>query len=631
MNWRSCVVSFFLVTSVLPVAEAFSFTVVENTDTLGCYDIYELTISHEDSIYLNVWEDAWITVEFYGPSGDTVAVGGFYYDTDTWKVRLAPTEEGGWSWFLVFGDSSGTLTAVGDFTSVPSNNPGFVRKSAVSPYRFQSDNGEPFYPLGFDVGFGWNRLGDEMGFDGPPAPCSNFTDRGTYWAAYQSAGVNIIRQSINNGCWNLFQSISPSGNVYLVTEGSWSDTVSMELKQHDFRHWLGLFSWSVPFNNEHGDTAKMNAVKRYVKYCIDRYGAYVDIWEIANEANIETAWLDIIVPYLKSIDPYSHPVTTSWERPELDYIDFSAPHQYNGSSDFNADRTLANTINVQRGFGKPVLFGEYGNSGRFGNYSPLRFRLYIWTAFLKECGLVFWNTSYQKIPPYYWPGPGNMYMGPEERAEISALWSVMGDIPLTAAETIPLISDPANIRGYALSDSFVYGAYLHHYTSHYTPVSGETLTVTRSTSNNTAEWYDPETATLIDSVTFGSGTTPLLIPTFTIDIAVVIHPGSTSVEEGLVRRARNPNFKTMQATPNPFRGTTSIRYTVPGGNAERRLPVRIEVYDLTGRRVETLLNKEQKPGVYRVQWEAKGRASGMYFCRFQVSDFTVTRKLTLLK
>ena len=72
------------------------------------------------------------------------------------------------------------------------------------------------------------------------------------------------------------------------------------------------------------DAATMEKVKRFVKYSVDRWGALVDIWELLNESEPPDEWNEAVSSYLRSIDPYHHPITTSWERPELPGIDINA-------------------------------------------------------------------------------------------------------------------------------------------------------------------------------------------------------------------------------------------------------------------------------------------------------------------
>jgi flagellar hook assembly protein FlgD len=64
--------------------------------------------------------------------------------------------------------------------------------------------------------------------------------------------------------------------------------------------------------------------------------------------------------------------------------------------------------------------------------------------------------------------------------------------------------------------------------------------------------------------------------------------------------------------------------------------VRLEVYDVLGQKVRTLVQGNAEPGFHRATWDSRdegGRAvaGGVYFCRLQAGEFTQVRKLLLLK
>ena len=90
-------------------------------------------------------------------------------------------------------------------------------------------------------------------------------------------------------------------------------------------------------------------------------------------------------------------------------------------------------------------------------------------------------------------------------------------------------------------------------------------------------------------------------------------------------------FCLYQNFPNPFNLTTFISYNLP-----RRSNVRIEIFNLLGQRVQTLVDKEKPAGSYTVSWDgnsAKGQpvATGVYLYRLQAGDHVETRKMLLLK
>jgi len=100
----------------------------------------------------------------------------------------------------------------------------------------------------------------------------------------------------------------------------------------------------------------------------------------------------------------------------------------------------------------------------------------------------------------------------------------------------------------------------------------------------------------------------------------------TGADTGLVYHNR-----LEQNVPNPFNPTTLITYEVAGDAL-----VRLVVFDVSGRRVRTLVNRAQAPGRYDAVWDGRdegGRAvsSGVYFYRLESSGFTQTRRMVLLK
>ncbi|MCB0731088.1 MAG: T9SS type A sorting domain-containing protein [Ignavibacteriae bacterium] len=91
------------------------------------------------------------------------------------------------------------------------------------------------------------------------------------------------------------------------------------------------------------------------------------------------------------------------------------------------------------------------------------------------------------------------------------------------------------------------------------------------------------------------------------------------------------SFTLSQNYPNPFNPTTSINYTVPLNGKDFLQDVKLKIYDILGREVATLVNQRQKPGFYTVHWNASNQPSGIYFYQFTAKNYTVTKKMTLLK
>ncbi len=94
------------------------------------------------------------------------------------------------------------------------------------------------------------------------------------------------------------------------------------------------------------------------------------------------------------------------------------------------------------------------------------------------------------------------------------------------------------------------------------------------------------------------------------------------------------SFALEQNFPNPFNSGTDIQYILPF-NQEGAFHVKLEVYDILGRKITTLVDMTQSPGIYDVIFpdnKLRGKlASGIYIYSFSAGDFKEMRKMILLK
>lgn len=96
-------------------------------------------------------------------------------------------------------------------------------------------------------------------------------------------------------------------------------------------------------------------------------------------------------------------------------------------------------------------------------------------------------------------------------------------------------------------------------------------------------------------------------------------------------------FELYQNYPNPFNSTTTIKYSIPivspffGGVSGGSSHVTLKIFDILGQETKTFVNKEQKPGNYYVEFNAAGLASGVYFYRLQIQNFSDVKKMIILK
>lgn len=89
-------------------------------------------------------------------------------------------------------------------------------------------------------------------------------------------------------------------------------------------------------------------------------------------------------------------------------------------------------------------------------------------------------------------------------------------------------------------------------------------------------------------------------------------------------------FNLSQNYPNPFNPSTKIDYELPADSK-----VKVIIYDALGREVRTLVNENQKAGIYTIDFNAKDLSSGFYFYRLitnsEGNELIITKKMTFIK
>jgi uncharacterized protein (TIGR03437 family) len=522
-----------------------TITVTIEQSEVPKYRVAELTIAYTGPAYANPWEGPQIVATFTSPANHQIQVGGFYYSGNLWKVRLAPDEPGTWSWSLEWRDGMSTQQSTGLFRCVESSEPkehGFVRAHPTNPFRFVFEDGALYPAIGLtdclrDTNANGTPL-DDFGLDGgfrPPGDHStgHLTDMETYLNAYGAAGFNLFRWSVDNCAFGLWDSIDPAGNRYREAEGKFGDSLVTALRAHGLRVFMTIFHTPV-FSAESNDTAKMAAVMRYVKYVVDRYGAYVDFWELMNENPsaqnpVDEQWYRMVTDYLKTVDPYAHLVSTNFPRPDLNGININSIHWYEKEDESDSDIATRRQILPLKQAERTIVFTEQGNTGQnWDAGSALRMRIRSWTAFFSEGSLIFWNTSGFK--DFISGEAANIYLGPEERGYISVLQDFASRV---GADVQPVSLMPARaiIRGYGLMSSNMLLGYFHH--PEHQLSAGSTLSV-EIPRDGTAYWIDPASGSTVRVDHLSNGRHILEMPPVQVDLALRIEffPRSRQIAAG---------------------------------------------------------------------------------------------------
>lgn len=115
-----------------------------------------------------------------------------------------------------------------------------------------------------------------------------------------------------------------------------------------------------------------------------------------------------------------------------------------------------------------------------------------------------------------------------------------------------------------------------------------------------------------------------------IDSALVKYDTPLDVAD----RESQPRYRAFQLEtnqPNPFNPVTTIRYTLPASALPAAEKVRLDVYDLAGRQVATLVDEIQPAGEHAVVFQAEGLPSGVYVYSLMVGEYREERKMLLVK
>jgi hypothetical protein len=577
-------------------AAALDVAASKNAPLIPRWDIFEITFTHGRR-YTNPFFDVAIDVAFTSPSGKKAHVGGFHYGSDEkpkitirkddrgrphvtyaftradlWKARFAPNELGRWTYTWTFASAEGRQAAgKGAFECIQGRRPlhGFVRQDPVSPMRWVFDDGTPYFPVGFQDGqFDSEGTGSVMATasmegpfrtdrtdwpDPPPGamfvrgPAPNPQNADVQYRRFAACGFNLFRFSQHNFSLAVSKNLDHVG----VMESRMVDDLLLRVRAYGFRVFYGLFGYMNVHAKQPEDAEAMAKVKRHIKYAVDRWGAMVDFWEFLNEQHADDRWYAMMAPYLKSLDPYHHPVTTSWERPQLPDIDLSAPHRYLGLSELGAAGAFAAACDKWKRFGKPVVVGETGNSinrkqmpdlirkgigGVWDPASALRMRLRNWAALFNEVSVIFWNTSYARDGHFM-----NLWIGPREREYVRAMqgfaYALGGGLKMMPVT----VSDPSAVRGWAIANGRRAGVYLEHHKDHAGAVRGLKVTLDVPHAGR-GYWYSPETAAILGTCDAPKGRATFAAPPFAIDLALLVTPdGPPDIDSDGVPNDRDPD------------------------------------------------------------------------------------------
>jgi len=124
----------------------------------------------------------------------------------------------------------------------------------------------------------------------------------------------------------------------------------------------------------------------------------------------------------------------------------------------------------------------------------------------------------------------------------------------------------------------------------------------------------------------------LIIGTYGVSDSSNLHDTTMALSFGIntkfhgVIRNQPDSWKITQNYPNPFNPVTTIQYEVA-----RESRIRLKLYDITGREINTLVDEVKPAGEYGVSFDASGLPSGVYIYRIEADKFNESKKLILLR
>ena len=526
----------------------------QTTSEVPRYEVLELSFQHNGA-YRNNFFDVDLEATFKSPSGVEHRVKGFFYGRDLWELRFRPDEAGAWIYSYTFSGAGGFWSqGSGTFLCVPSNEDGPIRSSSGNRFRWVFADGKPYFPIGLQdcINVNGGRVQDLV-IDGEdrdqPGRRVSIDE---YFSVYGQAGFNLLRFSQKNCSYSLMDDL----DHYRVAESIATDHLLFSARKNGFRVMFGIFGYH---GKQQSDTRVINLLERamndamsrrmegidapedqdvvgkeerFAAYCVARWGVYADFWELLNERRASDQWTSLMADYIRSVDPYDKPISTSWEKPNLPAIDINAPHWYESENELSSDLRVQQLASEWKEWGTPVIVGEQGNKGmNWDPQSAVRMRIRAWTCLFQEISLVFWNTSWSKAGMFggrYTPGTGaNIYLGPEERGYIRILHDFASRLDSGVRMAPVSLTSHGLVRAYGLVSKQAAGIYLQHATDHTTLVEHAELGFDFSNFGNrqmVGEWIDPATGAVLSRVEVPPHRAQLQVPPFKVDVAFLVSP-----------------------------------------------------------------------------------------------------------
>ncbi|NRA39730.1 MAG: DUF5060 domain-containing protein, partial [Planctomycetes bacterium] len=508
------------------------------------YGVHEITITYDDSGISNVWMNVPFSATFTTPSGASKTIDGFYYNTDTWKFRFAPSEVGNYTWT---GNIYGNPIS-GSFTSVDAGNKGFIRLHPNNYNRWiYEGDGSLFDAAGFQT---WMTNPTEHGKDIIGArdlhagafPMEEIAGRAGLeeWlvANADETGYNLYRHGFGQS-YHVWETVTHSTLKLEEDPLIFTDKIFEAMRARDIRIMLCITGWD-PYLFRFSNPTEQAVTNSFARYIVARYGAMIDMWQLANESYPTNEWIAYFADQVNQYDIYDHKISMSWAYPNHPDIEISSPHWYTQPLHEGAvDGAMMAWIYNGQGQpakdegGMPLVATEFGVGGEC--YYPMHAyanSAQYWVAFFNEVVLINWDQSQHKHQTL------GVYLDPELRSYNRAMTNftakVEADVVMDSSISVTH-NYYAQARAYGLRSANDIYVYLVNPAGH---ANGPAATLHfNAPQAGAAMWYDPQSGDVISTFNVNAGQQSIQCPIFPRDLAFMVDGGAAFIETPATAKA----------------------------------------------------------------------------------------------
>lgn len=489
-------------------------------------NVHQIKISHLDKFYSQPQLEVKVKAEItHLETKEKIQLSGYYSDRNKWQINFLPKNIGNYQANILI-KTPYSINFQQKTFSVESTN---YNPLAIKDKSFVDKNNKIFIPLGIEDTF------FDLDFDGDyqnqmqPSNLEKPTEIESQFQFYSwqkhtetffpESRINIYRYGVDNWTPNLFYKITEGQFKPSINGGAFGDNLVKTIKNKDIRIMMTVFGFFPPHDSEHEINQSLNqhSIEKYLDYIVARYSAYVDLWEIGNEANSDAAFYKEVVPYLKKIDPYQHPITTNWEEPSNELFEYVSIHHYE-NPEISAVNIANSLDNIKySNTNKPIIISEFGlKNASWFNGSLTQLRITTWVSAFQQMGMIAWNQGQNGI--YHNLEYANIYLGPKERSILRNLRNFLPELAFPTKSS-QFIVENTELRAYTLANEDHYLVYFLNLDT--TPQQGYfRLPIP---AKKEVMLIDPATESVINTFVTKEDKENFLLPPITQDLAIRVN------------------------------------------------------------------------------------------------------------